>query len=249
MRCVIFHHHLFKNAGTSVDVALRKSFGPRWRTVEGDGREITVEDLSRLLHDEPDLCAISSHTFRPPFTLPGDIRLLPIVLLRHPLDRVRSAYEFERQQISDTFGAVLAKQHDFAGYVAALLARPGDRSIRDFQTNKLSHKPGTAPDADREEFLSALTCVKSLPFIGLVENYDFSMQVFMRVLSREMGALSFEVVRANTTRAAEEPLEARLAEAEAALGPSLTAAFRAANRHDQHLFELVRWMHARMQDG
>jgi hypothetical protein len=249
MRTVILQHHLFKNAGTSVDVALRRSFGAGWRSAEGSGRELTAVDVAALLAAEPEVKALSSHTFRPPFVVPGVLRLLPIVLLRHPLDRVRSAYEFERIQVAETFGAQLAKQHDFAGYVAARLARTRDRAIRNFQTNKLGQMAGFPPLDDAEELLSALECITSLPFVGLVETYDYSMQVFSRVLSREFGPVSLEVVRANTTRAADDGMEPRVAAAEAALGPALAAAFRAANRHDYQLFELLRWMHARMQES
>jgi hypothetical protein len=247
MRSVIFHHHLFKNAGTSVDVALRRCFGPRWRNVEGEGRELTAADLAALLAGEPELRALSSHTFRPPFDVPG-VRLLPIVLLRHPLDRVRSAYEFERNQVADTQGTRLAKANDFAGYVRARLAQPHDRSIRNFQTNKLSHLPRNAAPDTAEELLSALDCIRRLPFIGLVETYDFSMQVFSGKLAEQLGGQSLEVVRANTTRKADDQLATRIAAAEAALGPDLAAAFHAANRQDQHLFELVAWMH-RQLDG
>ena len=249
MANVIFHHHLFKNAGTSVDVALRRCFGPRWRNVEGEGRELTGQDLGALLAGEPELCAISSHTFRPPFEVPGDVRLLPIVLLRHPLDRVRSAYEFERHQVADTMGTRLAKVHDFAGYVRARLAQPHDRSIRNFQTNKLSHLPRNAAPDTAEELLSAMGCLQRLPFIGLVETYDFSMRVFSAKLSEQLGGQSLEVVRANTTHKAEDSLETRVAAAEAALGEELAAAFHAANRQDQHLFDLIAWMHVQLQEA
>lgn len=245
MRTLILHHHLFKNAGTSVDVALEQAYGGRWRTVEGAGRDLSGADLASVLEADPDLIALSSHTFRPPFLMPGEVRILPIVLLRHPLDRVRSAYEFERKQTADTFGSRLAKQEDFAGYVRVRLDRSGDRAIRNFQTYKLV--PAATP-LD-EELVAALASIARLPFIGLVETYAFSMSVFARLLSRQVGPVSFEVVRANTTTKSDAGLEARVAAAEAVLGGELAARFAAANRHDQHIFDLVRWMHNRMQEA
>ncbi|MDO9502247.1 hypothetical protein [Falsiroseomonas sp.] len=244
MRTLILHHHLFKNAGTSVDIALEQAYGARWRAVEGAGRDLTGADLAAVLAADPALLALSSHTFRPPFLVPGEVRILPIILLRHPLDRARSAYEFERKQVADTFGSRLAKQEDFAGYVRVRLDRAGDRAIRNFQTYRLV-PPATPPD---EELMAALASIARLPFIGLVETYAFSMSVFARLLSGQVGPVSFEVVRANTTAKSDTELDARVAEAEATLGGALAARFAAANRHDQHIFELVRWMHDRMQE-
>ena len=37
MRKIVFHYHLFKNAGTSVDEMLKASFGPAWVTREFQG--------------------------------------------------------------------------------------------------------------------------------------------------------------------------------------------------------------------
>jgi hypothetical protein len=245
MRPLILHHHVFKNAGTSVDVALQRAFGPRWQSVEGEGRELVGDDLAALLAIRPDLVAVSSHTFRPPFEAGPGVRLLPIVFLRHPLDRVRSAYAFERHQVADTSGARLAKQTDFAGYVRARLGQPEDPAIRDFQSFKLIvHRPGR-PRSQAEELSAALDALASLPFVGLVETYDASLQVFARLISREFGPVSLPAVQANVTREP-LPLAARVARAEAELGPELTARFWEANRNDRHLFELVRWMHGHM---
>lgn len=247
MRDLIVHHHLFKNAGTSVDLALQAAFGPAWVSVEGQGRELTGEDLARMAAEDPNLCAVSSHTFRPPFEAAG-LRLWPIVFLRHPLDRVRSAYDFERRQVSASEGAALAKRVDFAGYVTARLERVRDRSIRNFQTNKLSPISPYGPPDHAAELQGALACIARLPFLGLVEAYDTSLQRFARALGQGGFAVRFPVLRANTAREAADALEARVAAAEAALGPDLAARFRAENDNDYHLYALARWLHAQIAD-
>lgn len=141
---------------------------------------------------------------------------------------------------------MLAKQVDFAGYVTARLDRVRDRSIRNFQTNKLSPlSPHGQPD-HAAELQGALACIAGLPFLGLVEAYDLSMQRFTQALVGAGFAVRFPVVRANTTENAAEALEARVAAAEAALGPALTTRFHAANDNDYHLYGLARWLHAQI---
>jgi hypothetical protein len=246
MRTLILHHHLFKNAGTSIDLALARAFGARWRSVEAGGGELTAEDLLRLAEADPALAAVSSHTFRPPFGVSGRLRLLPVVLLRHPLDRARSAYEFERQQRADTFGARLAKETDFRGYIETLLGQRGNRSMRNFQANKLSVLPRNNLD-EASELSSLLAIASQLPFLGLVETYELSMGIFAGLISREFEPVSFEVVRANQTRARHDStLEERLAAARAALGPEVAARFDEANRTDLQLYRLVRQQHDRL---
>lgn len=249
MRTLVLHHHLFKNAGTSVDVALHEAFGTRWRAIEGGERELTASDLLGLAEAEPTLQAISSHTFRPPFEIPGRLRLLPIVLLRDPLDRARSAYEFERQQQADTYGARLAKRTDFRGYIETQLAQRGNRAMRNFQANKLSALPRNNLD-EAAELQSALAILSKLPFLGLVENYAFSMRVFAGLVTQLGWPVRFEVVRANTTRQRPDlSLEDRLRAAREELGAETAALFDEANQVDRHLVDLARRTHERMREA
>ncbi len=247
VRDLIIHHHLFKNAGTSIDLALQNAFGPAWTSVEGRGQELTGADLSLIAIHNPGLRAVSSHTFRPPFAARG-LRLWPIVFLRHPLDRVRSAYTFERQQVSGSEGATLAKQVDFAGYVATRLDWGGDRAIRNFQTNKLGTISPRAPTDHAAELRHALACIAGLPFLGLVEAYDRSVQRFSQALRQGGFEVWFPDARANATATedGEGELPARVAAAEAALGPALTQRFREANENDYRLYDLARWLHAQI---
>ena len=117
---VIIHYHIFKNAGTSLDLMLERNFAQQWTEAEFPPRDKDGLSNSRLVEDflreHPNLLALSSHTAQLP--LPKlEREVFPIVFIRHPLDRLMSAYAFERVQKADTHGARLAKQHDFAGYV------------------------------------------------------------------------------------------------------------------------------------
>jgi hypothetical protein len=173
-RLLILHYHLFKNAGTSVDAVLRKNFGVRWDDVEFDppAQADHVRELDVFIARHPNLLTISSHTLlAPPPRLEG-IEVLPVIFVRHPLARLRSAYEFERKQPADTVGARLAKETDFGGYLRSRLAVTGDRSCRNFHAFRLSRLVRDSGGSERDRAFLALD---QLPFVGLVEAFGKSM--------------------------------------------------------------------------
>ena len=174
-RFVILHYHLFKNAGTSVDSVLKKNFGKLWEDVEflPPGQEDHAKAIHKFIAEHEDLVAVSSHTLFCPPPAYADMDVLPVIFVRQPLKRLRSAYDFERKQVADTTGAKLAKETDFAGYLRTRLAAAGDRSCRNFQTHRLAR---LLPDDGRSERDRAFAALERLPFVGLVEEFGKSMR-------------------------------------------------------------------------
>ena len=167
-RTIILHYHLFKNAGTSVDAILKCNFGDKWVTREfppmGGNNTALVEEWIR---ETPDAIAYSSHTMMGPIPQFEGVRVISFMLLRDPIERIKSAYRFERTQVADTWGAQLAKEHDFDGYVRARLARPGDRQCRNFQTYRLaSMMPGEGSELER-----AHRALEELTVVGRVAEF------------------------------------------------------------------------------
>ena len=113
-RNVIIHCHLSKNAGTTFDSSLKRTFGSKFIDHRDDNS--MREGGSYLLHFlslNLNIQALSSH--HTPLTLPHieSIELLPAIFLRHPIDRIGSVCEFERKQDAQTPGAVNAKRLSF----------------------------------------------------------------------------------------------------------------------------------------
>jgi hypothetical protein len=101
---LLFHYHLFKNAGTSVDEILSRNFGRHW--VEQEFNDVpTPGSASQLVHEflaeRPGIKAVSSHTARLPAPELAERVTLPIIFVRHPIDRLKSAYNFEREQYDE----------------------------------------------------------------------------------------------------------------------------------------------------
>jgi len=154
-RTAILHYHLFKNARTSVDQILKRHFQHRWVTAEFPAKGRDNGDLvADWILANPAAAAFSTHTAWGPTPRIKGVRIITLLLLRNPIDRIRSAYRFERQQKADTWGARLANRED--------------RQCRNFQTHRLAEmRPGDGPELAR-----AIEAVKLLPVVGLVEDFD-----------------------------------------------------------------------------
>ena len=198
-RTVVLHYHLFKNAGTSVDQMLQDFLGSAWVTAEfAMGGMNNTDAVTQWIADNPEARAFSSHTLAGPLPKIPDCEIIPVMLLRDPFKRIASAYSFERKQQISNWGADLAKEHDFEGYVRARLDVPQDRQCRNFQTSRLAAlMPGTAPELDRA--CEALTMLHDIGVIGRVERFDAFTKALTDRLADSFTGFAPETVRANTT--------------------------------------------------
>lgn len=226
-RIAIFHYHLFKNAGTSFDRILKANFPDGWVTAEFEtasgNNTAAVEDWIRA---NPAARAYSSHTAVGPLPQVDGMTLVPGVFLRDPVERIASAYRFERKQQADTWGAQLAKAHDLEGYVRARLAQRNDRQCRNFQTSRLaSLVPGDAPELERA--LQGLALVQKLGVVGRVEAFDDAMTQLAERLAGHGIDFRWTSTRANVSKGG-EPMSAEL-----------TAMLEEANVDDRHLLRAL----------
>lgn len=199
MRTVVLHYHLFKNAGTSVDRILQDNFANTWVTEEfpASGGNNT-DRVEAWIADTPDAVAFSSHTMMGPLPAVPGVRVIPVMLLRDPVARIRSAYRFERKQDADTWGTELAREHDLEGYVKARLARKGDRQCRNFQTSRLAGMvPGDAPELERA--IAAVRLFQAAGVIGRVEAFAAAMSALTARLQPHFPDFQARIVRANVS--------------------------------------------------
>jgi hypothetical protein len=231
-RTIILHYHLFKNAGTSVDAILKRNFGDKWVTREfpamgGNNTELVEE----WIRETPDAIAYSSHTMMGPIPEIEGVRVISFMLLRDPIERIKSAYRFERTQQADTWGAKLAKEHDFEGYVRARLTHSGDRQCRNFQTVRLA----SLVSGSGTELELAQRAVCALTILGRVEAFNDAIARLAAKLADVHPGFAFQAVKANTS-AGKEPVE---------MSEELGAMLREANTGDAALLaRLMRAEHA-----
>lgn len=228
---IILHYHLFKNAGTSVDAMLAANFGDRWIEHEFEivPRQSNSDAVRDFLIANPGIAALSSHTALLPLPVIEGVEIFPILFVRHPLLRVRSAYIFERSQRVDTGGTRLARSTDFAGYVRALLDHRRPNQVRNFQTSRLAL---IAPGAGIPPLERALMACKTLPFVGLVERYDQSIERLTELLRPKLPDFQPLIVRRNATAFEARSMEAQLSDVREELGQALYGELIAANSRD-----------------
>ena len=203
MRDIILHGHIFKNAGTTLDWSLARSFGDAFLDYREDQamRRQGGRHLAELLAGRCDLVALSSHHLPRDVPALSGVRLHSIYLLRHPLLRIRSVYDFERVQQADTLGAKAAKQMTFREYVAWRMQPDTPPTIRNFQTLYLAKKKRSRAGSARllTQFVDALVFAQSLPVVGIVEQYDESMVLLEEKLRAQLPTLDLAYLPQNVS--------------------------------------------------
>lgn len=238
-RVILLHYHLFKNAGTSLDQVLKENFGSRWVTREFENRanaQLHREDIASWIADNPTAVAFSSHTIElPPPEIPG-VKIIPLIFIRHPIDRIASAYAFERKQGSGGFGSVLARNTTLAGYCSVRLALPRDRQCRNFHCDRFSRMFPSNPGSELERSMLA---VRALPFVGVVESFYGSMRRLSDEIIEYFPDFKARDVSANVTRDTRRGLEEKINALKAELGEDDFLSVSTANEDDFQLYDFV----------
>jgi hypothetical protein len=238
MRTIILHYHLFKNAGTSLDAAFKENFSEEkgeWVTKEFPAQPaLNREQVKQWIIDNPQAKCFSSHTALLPTPKIDGVIVLPVIFLRHPIDRIASAYAFEKKQVGDGFGAVLARNTDFNGYVETRLVISNDRQCRNFHIQRLSTMFG---EKQGDEFTRAKMAINKLPFVGIVENFSSSLKELEQWLNKEgFQDLKLAPSEKNVSRSIEVPLSEKLNKIEKNLQENVWTKLLEANKGDIELY-------------
>lgn len=243
-RPIVVHIHLFKNAGTSVDAGLEAHFASEWETFDQpEGGTFGQQRLRSWLTEKPGVSAFSSHQLRPPLTSDDEFEFVPIVFLRHPLDRIRSAFDFESRQGPQTPSAQIASETNFSEWVEFHRSKNSSQ-CRNFHVMSLSQlrddetgipRPGVSAD---DHLQSAKEFLSSLETYGIVEHYDESWQRLREVIQQHFPSFAGASNRKNITPDRSASVEARLDDMRSQLGIKTFRSLRETNELD---LELFRW--------
>lgn len=242
MRKVILHYHLFKNAGTSLDAAFKENFSEdkgEWVTKEFPAQPATNrEKVREWILDTQSAKCFSSHTAIFPVPTFEEIEVIPVIFYRHPIDRIASAYSFEKKQGGTGFGSVLARNTSLAGYIETRLSLQYDRQCRDFHSSRLSTMYS---QEFGDELTRSLKAINELPFIGLVEEYDCSLKQLNEYINENTSfEIELEVKKVNVSNREILPLEEKLEKIKQKVGEQLYEELLKANEIDLKLYDLIR---------
>ncbi len=238
---IIVHYHLFKNAGTSVDHLLKRNFGDKWIGFDGEspGSIITTEALENTINSTPDKLVFSSHQIVPPLPDVGK-NVFPVVFLRDPVDRIKSAYLFEwKKQLGLDFPKGTLKE-----YVEKKFTYKRKSSVEEFQTIRLSN---TKPQAFHDESISddelverACHFIGSLDFVGIVDEFDRSMLLLTGYLSQAFPGFEYVPVKANVLQDTSLDQKKKREIIQDELGQELFEMIVERNRLDEKLYQYGR---------
>jgi hypothetical protein len=165
------------------------------------------------------------------------VKVIPVIFMRHPIDRMASAYSFESKQGGDGFGPVLARNTNLAGYIETRLALGHDQQCRDFHAHRFAAMFG---EKQGDEATRAKMAVKQLPFVGLVEKFSESLEQLENLLAEEgFEAIKLKPVEKNVSRRVSKSLEDKLAEIKKQLDEEVFTKLVEANEVDIELFDCV----------
>ena len=244
MRTVLVHYHIFKNAGSTVDLLLQNTFGQAWRSFEGSNAasRIKPEELVDFLVMHPQVKAVSSHHLMFPVPASPVVEVLPLVFLRHPLDRVRSVYEFERKQGQMhgpvSLGAEHAARLSLGDYLRWRFGSAANGVVHNCQTTfLLGSKQFSRRQISAGDFDLALQTLCGLRFFGLVEDFDASVRRLGKLLEDNDIPLSSEYKAVNVNPHRAGALEGRLADLREEVGETMWAELLERNAWDMRLYE------------
>lgn len=245
-RPFIIHYHIFKNAGSTLDAMLERNFGNLWGNFEKKlpTDRIDVIELAKYIQANPKLIAVSSHhAMMPPPEILG-VEVIPILFFRHPLDRIRSVYEFERRQGQHagpvSKGAEHAARLSFVDYLRWRLDTTVNGVVHNHQTFWMIHhaRYNRHPIKDAE-FEQACARLKDLLFFGLVEQFDESIALLRDLLGEREISFATEYVARNQSENKASSLEARLVKMQTELGEAMWQELIARNQRDMGLYDLA----------
>ncbi len=205
MRSIILHGHLFKNAGSTFDWSLRRSFADGFLDHRDDTsmRDGGSDFLRSLIAEDPALVAISSHVMPLMESTSREFKLFPVYFLRHPILRVRSVYDFElRQTPAMTPGAIEAKRKNFREYVEWRLDEKVGAIIRNYHSRYLGglRRRGASSKGDQEDYVKATQTLENIMFSPVVESYDISMVLLEEILKPNFPKIDLSYIAQNVTR-------------------------------------------------
>lgn len=238
VRQVIVHYHFFKNGGSTLTAALKRNFGSDFAEIESGVANVPLDggELMDTILARPNLRAVSSHTLRPPLPDTKGIVVYEIYLLRNPLDRLRSIYDFFRYKGGQHALVEPAKRLDLTSFLKLIIADHGYMAENSQLRALVCGGERTPQKMDLEE---AARILRKAACVGVVENYDASMTAAEHHLRTVFPKLDLTCLPRNVSMKRNENLQERLNELQSVCGSNLYEELLALNELDIQLVDMA----------
>jgi hypothetical protein len=238
-RIVIIHNHIFKNAGTTIDWSLRRNFRREFVDHrDDDSMRKGAVYLGQYLKRNKSIRALSTHHLTLPLPDVG-IKFERIVVFRHPIERVTSVYNFERNQVSDTHpGVIHARKLSLRDYIVWRMRPEVGATIRNYHARKLLPPRKIGQEVfGNEEMAELKHQLSKIEMLGLVERFDESMVLFEEQLHSAFPTIDLSYIRQNSGQNRRENIDLRIEALRTNIGNDVFDLLVDNNREDIQLYE------------
>jgi hypothetical protein len=174
-RCILLHYHFFKNAGTTIEEILARSFGHFARLDNADpDRPISNAELLEFLERNPRIEAVSSHHIHYPMPEAKGFLFFDICVLRDPLERLRSIYDFFREKPFPGYSLSDLANRTRSGEFLAELVERAPFHVNDVQVNLAANGEWDHPPGE-EDLERATRRMRTASFLGVVDRFAESL--------------------------------------------------------------------------
>lgn len=237
-KIVLLHFHIYKNAGSTIEWILKKTFGKNASSVEPENNleYLTKENIFNYLEKNPDTKSISSHQMEMMFPIHEKYRFFTIFLARHPIDRAFSIYFFKKKENDDSIGTIKANQMDLKNFIKWNLETDGYRVMKNFQTLHVTNNY-FRHDANSEDLNKAKEIIKKIDFLGTVDRIDESLVLAEETLRPFYENIDLSYVKQNVNKEREDDLNKRIQKEANLIGKEIMEKLEKFNNLDLELFK------------
>ncbi|KUJ84919.1 hypothetical protein AWR36_004585 [Microbulbifer flavimaris] len=195
--------------------------------------------MASLIYANPKLKALSSHQIVPPLPI-GDFEVFPIIFIRHPILRAKSAYLFEWQRQLN----LAQPKGSFGEYVEEKLEAGSGGAISDFHVYQMANTsldsrwPVRSEDPLRR-LSAAKIFLESLPFFGLVEHFQVSLERMHFYLKYHFPELEIVHRKINVTDVSELSVDSKISIIKSELGADLFRKLESCNKLDLDFYQFA----------
>ncbi len=236
MRHILLHCHFFKNAGSTIDWALHRSFLNNL-FVNKDHFDSIFDWNDSLLElvEERDVAGVTTHIFSIVPPKKEGLCIWPVAMVRHPIERVSSVFRYDqKRKFNNAQGLIPHQEVTIQEYVKIYLQHGTPAFIRNMHTLRFANRNNGTP-VTASDYQKAVSTLERTKTIGLVRRYDESMVLFEEHLRPHFPELDLAYIPQNINQPP-ATIEQRLQHLREELGDALYEQLCRANEYDLRLY-------------
>lgn len=240
-RWVLLHYHIFKNAGSTIESVLQRSFGSRFATLHGPDADSVLNgaDVAAFLESHPDLAAFSSHHIRYPKPVAPQVIVFDICFFRDPLQRLWSMYKFIRRSEQTEGSGKNSNSMNARSFFEELLQQQ-PHLLNDVQVCTLATRGEYTRPPTGADLRFAQRVLSDISVLGVVELFDESALAAEYFLRPTFPMLQFQYVKQNADPAAHPSPEKENEAFRSQVGDSIYGQLERMNELDTELLACAR---------